>query len=259
MKNTNTYQVLKYYSQFRPLFLSVLRAKEVCLYTKYLPMKHPSIDVGCGDGFFARQTFGENEIDIGLDMKSSRMKDVEKQSAYKKLVTYDGYTFPFSNNTFNTVVSNSVFEHVDELPRVVSEIYRVLKPKGKMYTTVMAYPWEEYLLGATVFGNTYRKIMRTKQHHINLYTFIQWKKVFEQVGFRIVSVTGHGSKHASRMIDVLHYVSIPSLISYVLFGTWVLWPSVVHPFPLQYFSRVMDEPVEPQKAAALFFVLEKSI
>jgi len=75
-------------------------------------------------------------------------------------VTYDGYTFPFKNRSFNTVVVNGVLGHVDDLPHVLSEIRRVLVPGGMCFATVMAEPWEKNLFGALFLGNWYRHMMK---------------------------------------------------------------------------------------------------
>jgi len=49
----------------RPLFLAVLLAKEAELYQSRFPLKHPVLDVGCGDGFFAWIAFRKTKIDVG--------------------------------------------------------------------------------------------------------------------------------------------------------------------------------------------------
>src|SRR3989344_9286180 len=217
MENWDSY--LKEYLCNRPLFLSVLRAKEAYFYKEYLPLVRPVLDYGCAEGFFAKVAWG-GEIDVGLDIANSRISEVVR-GVYKKVVTYNGRVIPFKNNYFGTAVSNSVLEHVDGVSKALFEINRVLKPKGKFLTTVMAAPWENYLLGAKIFGNVYKKYMRQKQVHINLLKRREWDLLFKKAGFKIVKTIGHLDRGTSGLIDFLHYVSIPSLISYKLTGKWV--------------------------------------
>ncbi|WP_425987570.1 class I SAM-dependent methyltransferase [Ensifer sp. R-19] len=52
---------------------------------------------------------------------------------------YDGENFPAKDNSFDIVFSWGVFEHVANVPRVLEEMYRVLKPGCTAFVAV--YPW----------------------------------------------------------------------------------------------------------------------
>lgn len=250
---------LKAYLCERPLFLSLIRAKEAFLYQKYLPFKKPILDIGCGDGYFAKITFANNfQLEVGLDVKESRINEARKLGIYKKLVIYDGEKIPFPDNNFSTIVSNCVLEHVTHLDSVISEAYRVLKPGGALLTTVMAAPWEEYLFGNIFLGDIYKKWMRKKQVHLNLYNHKNWDKEFKKSGFRIVDKIGYLDKKASRLIDICHYLSVGSLITYKLFGKWVIFPGLFTRInPLTYLTKVISKEIKPDQAGALFYKLTK--
>jgi SAM-dependent methyltransferase len=249
-------EYLKIYIRERPLFLSTLRAKECALYQPYLPLVGPSLDYGCGDGFFARTTFGELGVGIGLDMKESRIDQATNSHAYKKIVTYDGEKIPLASRSQKTVVSNSVLEHVTHLSNALSEIHRILAPGGRFITTVMAKPWEEHLAG-TIMGAWYKDYMRTKQVHVNLYTYKQWQHAFVTAGFRVTKVIGHLPPKACTLLDVLHYASVPSLVSFMLFKKWVLYPEFATLYPTAWLAKQMEPNVQPEESGALFFVLTK--
>jgi len=246
---------LQKYLQERPLFLSLIRSTEASLYHEYLPLKSPVLDVGCGDGFFAKTVFGH--VDVGLDVEDSRMKESENLNVYRKLVAYDGRIFPFKNNVFQTVVSNCVFEHIPDISLLVSEIYRVLKPGGRLITTVMAKPWDDYLFGSIFLGNWYKQYMRKKQAHLNLFPLEKWNELFQSKKFSIAKKVGYMDSVASKLMDISHYVSIPGLISYTLTGRWVQFPSLTRIYPINFFSRLLSTKVDPSESAAIFYVLEK--
>ena len=262
---------LKQYLRNRPLFLSVLRAKEAYLYQDYQTFEGPVLDFGCGDGFFAKIAFSrkskiqnpkskikENIIDVGLDIKESRIKEASEQGIYKKIVMYDGNIIPFKDNYFGTVVSNSVLEHVEGLGMALREIIRVLKPKGRLLTTVMAKPWEEYLWGAKIGGKYYKDYMRKKQVHINLLSKRHWDGQFKKAGFKIVKTIGHLDGFSSGLIDFLHYVSLPSLITYKLFGKWVIYPQIADIiYPRKILMRLTRNNISPDLSGALFYELTK--
>jgi ubiquinone/menaquinone biosynthesis C-methylase UbiE len=260
---------LKEYLRERPLFLSLIRAKEAYLFQQYLPFVHPVLDVGCGDGFFASLALARKfeirnskfekgkvkNIDVGLDVEDSRMKEAEGSGVYKKLVVYGGEMMPFRNNTYKTVVSNCVFEHIPNIKKTVSEIHRVLKPGGLLITTVVAKPWEDHLLGSKLVGSEYKSWMRKKQVHVNMLTYAEWSMLFKKQGFRIEEVIGYLDAKAVQTIDVAHYLSIPSLLSYKLWKRWVLWKDM--PYPMSLLEHLLSGKVQNEKSGALFFVLKK--
>ncbi len=51
-----------------------------------------------------------------------------------KFLRADGRTLPFSDNSFDAVLSVATMEHVNGLDIFLSEVARVLKPKGVFYT-----------------------------------------------------------------------------------------------------------------------------
>lgn len=277
------------YIRNRPLFLSLIRAKEAYLYQNYLPLKKPVLDVGCGDGFFSSVAFHDQKasktprgwpasqklqrgepaykdspevkkpvIDVGLDVKDSRIEEARKIGLYKKIVTFDGKIIPFADNYFSTVVSNCVLEHVEDLDILVSEIFRVLKPGGIFLTTVMAKPWEENLFGTLLLGKIYKNWMRKKQMHLNLLTVKQWNSVFKKSGFKVIEKTGYLVPVACRLIDICHYLSVPSLVTYKLFGRWVLFPGLSKLiYPISIFARILSENADSDSSGAIFYILRK--
>lgn len=246
---------LRSYLRDRPFFLSLIRAKEASLYASYLPLARPVLDVGCGDGFFAKTVFGS--LDVGLDLAGSRMDEARRRRVYRKLVSYDGRHMPFRANSFQTVISNCVLEHVDEVGAVVGEMYRVLRPGGEALVTVMAKPWEEHLAGSKLVGNRYKTFMRNRQVHKNLLPKSGWDNVVIRAGFEIKTSVGYLSPSACALIDLAHYLSLPSLFLYTVTRQWVLWPALTALYPISWLAKVLAEPVASTKSGALFYVLHK--
>ena len=63
------------------------------------------------------------------------------------LVVSDAAAMPFSDNTFDAIVSINVFEHIQNLETAVQETFRVLKPGGIAYLHLPPYygPWGPHL------------------------------------------------------------------------------------------------------------------
>lgn len=249
-------RVLKQYWQNRPLFLVFIRAKEAELFQRYLPFKGLVLDFGCGDGFFARVVF--DKVDAGVDLADSRIEEAREKESYRKLVVYDGKRLPFPDKSYSTVVSNCVFEHLPDLDQALEEIYRVLKPSGKLLVTVMSHKWERYLIGGKIFGRNYCQWLRRKQKHQNLLSSKNWKKKFLERGFKIEYEEAYLGESASKFVEIIHYLSLPDLFSYLLFKKWVLFP--IMPFSLVKFSynRFFSREVSLEEGSAIFYVLSKS-
>ncbi len=97
------------------------------------------LEVGCGNGYYLNLL---NKLDfnltlIGIDMDELALIDAKKfiKDNKVKLILSDASKLPFQNNSFDKVVISEVIEHVDNEKQVLSEIYRVLKPKGIMALT----------------------------------------------------------------------------------------------------------------------------
>jgi len=258
------------YLENRPMFMAIIRGQEAMLFQKYMKLikpafvktsagKYKTLDFGCGEGFFAELVFGKDKIDVGLDIFSNnRIQEAIEKKIYKTVKLYDGVTIPYPDNYFNTVVSNCVLEHIPNIKLSLKEIYRTLRPGGFFITSVMADQWENNLFGTKLFGKKYLKYMRKTQVHFNLFSNNKWQEYFKKAGFKIQSVDGYLFKKSAFYLDLFHYLSVGSLISYKLFNKWIL-------FNIPFFNRlktylikkiIVDEN-DPNKASAVFFVLKK--
>ncbi|MDA8602532.1 class I SAM-dependent methyltransferase [Gammaproteobacteria bacterium] len=130
--------------QFKPGWLGIIvnpfyiarrgLAREIELISKDLGGR--ILDVGCGSKPY-RSFFSTSDY-VGLDIESDRVRN-QRFADY----TYDGETFPFENNLFDVVICNQVLEHVFNPDQFLSEIFRVLKPDGKILLTV-PFAWDEH-------------------------------------------------------------------------------------------------------------------
>lgn len=103
------------------------------------------LEVGSGTGanlwYFAKEGFDVTGIDgskVGTKRAAERLKD---ENLKVKLIRGDIINLPFGNNKFDCVIDNECIyaNSYRDSKRILSEIYRVLKPKGKFYSrTFMA-------------------------------------------------------------------------------------------------------------------------
>lgn len=110
------------------------------------PLPGPSLDIGGHDGAFAATWLGDRPpIDVGVDIEPLPTADTRR--AYRTLTTGDAQALPFEPASFQTIVCNSVIEHVDDEVRVVREFGRVLKPGGVLLFTTPSIYFHDLLDG----------------------------------------------------------------------------------------------------------------
>lgn len=105
---------------------------------KYAPLlSGKMMDFGCGRKPY-QNLFTVTEY-IGVDMEQTGHD--HKLSLAD--VFYDGKKIPFGNETFDSVFCSEVLEHVFNPDEILPEIYRTLKPGGRLLLTV-PFCWNEH-------------------------------------------------------------------------------------------------------------------
>lgn len=90
------------------------------------------LDVGCGE--MPYRTFLPTEVDyVGIDVPQAGAFNM---SGNDEVIPFDGFSIPFSDAAFDTVLCTEVLEHSPEPALLIAEIERVLKPGGKLIVTV---------------------------------------------------------------------------------------------------------------------------
>lgn len=214
---------LKAYLKFQPFPLALLRGPESGFYPNKL--KSPSLDIGCGDGFFAKCVFGEKGIDTGVEVNIKAAGIAKASRSYRQVITFNGVKLPFGPRKFSTVVSNSVMEHVDNPAGLIQEIGRVTKKGGSFYLTVPTTDFSQCLLGYKIFGKAYGKFMDIVTRQKYYWTESKWSRVLKMSGFEIINRSTYFGPKAMTWFDLTHWLSIPSILTKIIFHRWVLFNS----------------------------------
>ncbi|MGA2405807.1 MAG: bifunctional 2-polyprenyl-6-hydroxyphenol methylase/3-demethylubiquinol 3-O-methyltransferase UbiG [Bacteroidales bacterium] len=92
------------------------------------------LEVGCGGGILseeiARMGFTTTGIDPSEQSLNNAIKHAKDNNLKINYVKGTGENLPFQNNSFDSVFCCDVLEHVHDLPKVISEISRVLTNGG---------------------------------------------------------------------------------------------------------------------------------
>jgi SAM-dependent methyltransferase len=98
------------------------------------------LEVGCGSGGYALHLAEKVGCRlVGLDINAPGVRNANQLALARGLASQARFqqcdaskNLPFDDNTFDAVFSNDVLCHLPERPAVLVEIFRVLKPGGRM-------------------------------------------------------------------------------------------------------------------------------
>ena len=150
------------------------------------------LDVGCWDGAaterYARTLGGPA---FGVEFYAERAREAEARGITVARLDLESGVFPWADASMDVVVSNQVFEHLKNVWRPMSEIYRVLRPGGRLVLSVpnLGSLHNRVLLALGLQPTS----IRTLGPHVRGYTFGEIQRfVALGRGFRIVRATAAG-------------------------------------------------------------------
>jgi ubiquinone/menaquinone biosynthesis C-methylase UbiE len=156
--------------------------------------KNPVLDIGVGDGTTNAFIFKE-KINVGIDLNSKGLKSAEKTGKYKKLIRASAEDMPFENASFNTIVSNSTFEHISNDLKAVSEVARVLKKDGLFFLTVPSEYLQKWVLEYD--GKRNLEKFNQRANHLHYRSLQDWKKYFKKNNLKTISSKYYFPKKAA--------------------------------------------------------------
>jgi SAM-dependent methyltransferase len=112
-----------------------IRREELESVRRYLAPPLRILELGGGNGLQAKtlQSWGHDVTSLDVE--------IEEGKPYFPVTLYDGRTLPFPPDTFDAVFSSNVLEHVTDLPGLLAEAKRVLRPAGVMIHMLPTPSW----------------------------------------------------------------------------------------------------------------------
>ena len=153
-------------------------------------LKGRLLDVGCGSKPYQELFAVDDYIGLDIDNEASRNRKIADYF-------YDGKTFPFNEDEYDSVLCNQVLEHVFNPDEFLSEIKRVLKPGGRLLLTV-PFVWDEH----------------EQPHDYARYSSFGLKALLDKNGFNVIGYKKIGADAST----------IFQLINVYLYKIFVKWP-----------------------------------
>ena len=169
--NASVYSILPYTSFDRieetKFPKSNMEARKMKAFSDILPLLHGKniLDVGCGLGTLSIKiaAMKTDALVYGIDLLESLMEQCRFNSKIEgvsntKFVAASAYELPFQQGYFDSVICFFMLHHLEDVPRALQDIKRVLKPGGEVFAVepvdhfhdVQRYPedWKKLFLEA---------------------------------------------------------------------------------------------------------------
>lgn len=179
----------------------------------------PILDLGSGDGFFARQVFSAKARAslVGVDLRQNELLDLQRFGDGASGVVADATSLPFRSGAFGFVLANCSLEHVDGIERAVAEIGRILRPGGRLAFTVPAENFNETLFFPALFNRlrlrplarAYGAIMGRGLQHRNILAPDRWRTLLESASLDIERMVYFMPRKLAHMWDRRWWVALP--------------------------------------------------
>ncbi|HEY1509854.1 MAG TPA: methyltransferase domain-containing protein [Solirubrobacteraceae bacterium] len=156
-----------------------------------------ALDVGCGDGRFTCELDRAGASAVGVDVAEAAIDRARARYPQLefRLTPIDG-PLPFDDGAFDVVWASEVIEHVADTARWLSEVRRVLVPRGRLLVTT---PSHGRLLVAL---HGVERFSQPLGDHLHLYTRGSLRTLLQEFGFGEVSVGATGGPPLLRRLLV---------------------------------------------------------
>ena len=120
------------------------------------------LDIGCGTGAMSARLSKWGRV-VSADFSPLALQ-FSRRRGLNHLVGADAMKLPFASNSFDALIAMDMLEHLPDDCAALNEFARVLKPGGRIFATVPAYPhlWSEHDVALMHFRRYIRKEMNDR-------------------------------------------------------------------------------------------------
>jgi SAM-dependent methyltransferase len=260
-----TLEDFKRYFPHTPAALCIKECARLAVMRRY-PCVGPVLDVGCGDGLFARVAF--DDVDVwGIDIDAAEGRWAAASKAYSQVILGDVTQVTLPQTFFATCVANCSLEHVPRIDLALKNILRSLRPGGLAYLFVPNARWASHLtsarllseLGAPALGARIEgSIDRVFKHH-HLYDEQGWRRVVEQSGLELVEIEPVLSTATTVAFEAFLLPSLAGLLNKRLTTRWTNFPNARRLFarPVYELIRAIMDRSDPSPTAEFLIVARR--
>lgn len=153
-----------------------------------------ALDVGCGGGFSCEYMAARGVSVSGIDQSK---KCIEAATQHAIISGFEieyrcgvAEQMPYADQSFDVVVCVDVLEHVEDVNRVIAEIFRILKPNGLFFFDTINRNFKSRLVMIWLMENTLGEIEPGVHDWNKFIKPVEIVKLLHQSGFTDVEIKG---------------------------------------------------------------------
>jgi ubiquinone/menaquinone biosynthesis C-methylase UbiE len=135
------------------------------------------LDIGSGDGYWTNYFSKKCSSVTGVEPYEEHLRIAQKKYPQINFISESAESLSFNSDSFDKVISVCVFEHLYNDVKAFEEIYRVLKPGGRLAATVDS-------LNSKYISDDYKKKHMHECYCAQLYHTDKIKIKLEKAGFK---------------------------------------------------------------------------
>ncbi len=186
MRDNHYQHIKRFYSLIAKLYANFLKIsksfqREIKSALPYIKGKNV-LEIGIGTGYLA-SIYTQKYTGVGIDISTNMLK-IAKQNIKSHtffLIKANAEYLPFPNSLFDTVIATYVFSSIKNIEKVLREIKRVLKNRGRVVIVDVCFPSDGNIKGIMLvrFWKLLGDIIRDIPIYLNKEEFrIIFKKEF---------------------------------------------------------------------------------
>ena len=187
----------------------LLRSIETLIWAKRTFIK-PILDIGTGDGKMSRFMLSMNQkVDVGIDIDSKAVSNAIKNKnfgIYDKIFVEDASKMSFPNSSFNTILSNSTFEHIQKDLEAIKEVSRVLKKDGYFYVTLPLPSHQKFLKRLGVGKEELHKYNERVVHY-HYRSFNEWIDLLKKNNLKVIYSKSYIPLRVEKIWYIFHKIA----------------------------------------------------
>ncbi|MEM9781453.1 MAG: bifunctional 2-polyprenyl-6-hydroxyphenol methylase/3-demethylubiquinol 3-O-methyltransferase UbiG [Pseudomonadota bacterium] len=177
------------------------------------------LDLGCGGGFLSEALAARGARVTGIDPAAKAIDSARAHAVAEGLdIRYDvgvGEALPYPDDSFDHVVCVDVLEHVESVPKTLSEIARVLRPGGCLcFDTINRNMFSRFVV-ITMAENVLGLLPKGTHDPTLFITPAELEAMLCDAGFEPRPVRGLGPVGIDRRLDFTFGVHPMTAIIYV--------------------------------------------
>ncbi len=156
------------------------------------------LDLGCGAGEFSAALTKAGAHVIAVDVAAEALRRArERVAGLDARLWCDSEPLPVDDNAVDLVWAGEVIEHVADVAPWLSEVRRVLKPRGSLLLTT-PHHGPLTMLRLALSPRAFQRHFDPRSDHLRFYSPVTLGRLLDELGFRVAELGVAGGRVFAR-------------------------------------------------------------